>query len=180
GKYATVCRAVHRKTRTPFAAKFVRKRRRNQDQMKEIIHEIAVLMQCSSTSRVIRLHEVYESATEMLFENGSRPKTPGVMNGKPCWVRLGIFLEKPHNFPISRGKYATVCRAVHRKTRTPFAAKFVRKRRRNQDQMKEIIHEIAVLMQCSSTSRVIRLHEVYESATEMVSVHDLVQTLATA
>uniref|UniRef100_A0AAR5QD56 non-specific serine/threonine protein kinase n=1 Tax=Dendroctonus ponderosae TaxID=77166 RepID=A0AAR5QD56_DENPD len=75
--------------------------------------------------------------------------------------------------PLGRGKYATVCRAVHRKTRTPFAAKFVRKRRRNQDQMKEIIHEIAVLMQCSSTSRVIRLHEVYESATEMILVLEL-------
>ncbi|KAF7276975.1 hypothetical protein GWI33_009597, partial [Rhynchophorus ferrugineus] len=68
-----------------------------------------------------------------------------------------------------RGKYATVCRAVHKRTGTHYAAKFVKKRRRNQDQMNEIIHEIAVLMQCSSTNRVIRLHEVYESLTEMVS-----------
>ncbi|KAJ3643024.1 hypothetical protein Zmor_025762 [Zophobas morio] len=71
------------------------------------------------------------------------------------------------------GKYATVCRAVHKKSGVQYAAKFVKKRRRNQDQMKEIIHEIAVLMQCSSTDRVIRLHEVYESATEMVLVLEL-------
>ncbi|CAH0555223.1 unnamed protein product [Brassicogethes aeneus] len=76
-------------------------------------------------------------------------------------------------FLIFRGKYATVCRAVHKKTGVHYAAKFVKKRRRNQDQMKEIIHEIAVLMQCSDTSRVIRLHEVYESTTEMVLVLEL-------
>lgn len=75
--------------------------------------------------------------------------------------------------PLGRGKYATVWRAVHKKTSTAYAAKFVKKRRRNQDQMKEIIHEIAVLMQCKSTSRVIRLHEVYESVTEMVLVLEL-------
>lgn len=75
--------------------------------------------------------------------------------------------------PLGRGKYATVCRAVHKKTGTHYAAKFVKKRRRNQDQMKEIIHEIAVLRQCSSTNRVIRLHEVYESTTEMVLVLEL-------
>ncbi|XP_076251839.1 death-associated protein kinase related-like isoform X1 [Rhynchophorus ferrugineus] len=75
--------------------------------------------------------------------------------------------------PLGRGKYATVCRAVHKRTGTHYAAKFVKKRRRNQDQMNEIIHEIAVLMQCSSTNRVIRLHEVYESLTEMVLVLEL-------
>lgn len=75
--------------------------------------------------------------------------------------------------PLGRGKYATVWRAVHKKTGTAYAAKFVKKRRRNQDQMKEIVHEIAVLMQCKSTNRVIRLHEVYESVTEMVLVLEL-------
>ncbi|KAH1000463.1 hypothetical protein HUJ04_000368 [Dendroctonus ponderosae] len=36
------------------------------------------------------------------FENGSRSKTPEVLKGKPCWVHLAIFLEKPHSSPISR------------------------------------------------------------------------------
>ncbi|CAH1185537.1 unnamed protein product [Phyllotreta striolata] len=75
--------------------------------------------------------------------------------------------------PLGRGKYATVWRAVHKKTGTAYAAKFVKKRRRNQDQMKEIIHEIAVLIKCKSTNRVIRLHEVYESVTDMVLVLEL-------
>lgn len=72
-----------------------------------------------------------------------------------------------------RGKYATVCKAVHKSTSKPYAAKFVKKRRRNQDQTKEIIHEIAVLIQCENASRVIRLHEVYESPTDMVLVLEL-------
>lgn len=75
--------------------------------------------------------------------------------------------------PLGRGKYATVCRAVHKKTGTSYAAKFMKKRRRNQDQMKEIVHEIAVLMKCKSANRVIRLHEVYESTTEMALILEL-------
>lgn len=75
--------------------------------------------------------------------------------------------------PLGRGKYATVCRAVHKQTGVEYAAKFVRKRRRNNDQMKEIVHEIAVLEECAESARVIRLHEVYESATEMVLVLEL-------
>ncbi|XP_074031724.1 death-associated protein kinase related isoform X3 [Leptinotarsa decemlineata] len=90
-------------------------------------------------------------------------------------MRCGRCPLKFTPFPlcIIRGKYATVCRAVHKKTGTSYAAKFVKKRRRNVDQMKEIIHEIAVLMQCKSTNRVIRLHEVYESVSEMVLVLEL-------
>lgn len=84
---------------------------------------------------------------------------------------LGIYdVDKT---PLGRGKYATVCRAVHKKTGTSYAAKFMKKRRRNQDQMKEIVHEIAVLMKCKTTHRVIRLHEVYESTTEMVLILEL-------
>ncbi|KAJ8913845.1 hypothetical protein NQ315_003754 [Exocentrus adspersus] len=75
--------------------------------------------------------------------------------------------------PLGRGKYATVCRAVHKKTGTSYAAKFMKKRRRNQDQMKEIIHEIAVLTECKMTNKVIRLHEVYESPTEVVLILEL-------
>lgn len=49
----------------------------------------------------------------------------------------------------------------------------MKKRRRNQDLTKEIIHEIAVLIKCENTNRVIRLHEVYESVTDMVLVLEL-------
>lgn len=74
---------------------------------------------------------------------------------------------------IFRGKYATVCKAVHKATNKSYAAKFLKKRRRNQDQTKEIIHEIAVLMQCDNANRVIHLYEVYESPTDMVLVLEL-------
>ncbi|KAK9890669.1 hypothetical protein WA026_012027 [Henosepilachna vigintioctopunctata] len=78
-----------------------------------------------------------------------------------------------HTYDVPSGKYATVCKAVHRTTGVQYAAKFVKKRRRNLDQMKEIIHEIAVLEECASSDRVIRLHEVYESTNEMVLVLEL-------
>ncbi|RZC43093.1 death-associated protein kinase related, partial [Asbolus verrucosus] len=86
GKYATVCRAVHKSTGVQYAAKFVKKRRRNQDQMKEIVHEIAVLMQCSTTGRVIRLHEVYESATEMVLvlELAAGGELQHILDGGQC------------------------------------------------------------------------------------------------
>lgn len=74
---------------------------------------------------------------------------------------------------LGSGAYAKVCRATHKLTGIPYAAKFVRKRRRNKDQMNEIKHEIAVLLQCSPSDRIIRLHEVYESNTEMVLVLEL-------
>lgn len=46
-----------------------------------------------------------------------------------------------------RGKFATVRRASHKTTGIRYAAKFIKKRRRAADQTKEIIHEIAVLLQ---------------------------------
>ncbi|KYB25355.1 death-associated protein kinase related [Tribolium castaneum] len=98
----------------------------------------------------------------------SEEQLAAVVHKEPILDHYGV-----DKTPLGRGKYATVCRAVHKETGVEYAAKFVKKRRRNQDQMKEIIHEIAVLMQCSSTNRVIRLHEVYESATEMVLVLEL-------
>lgn len=72
-----------------------------------------------------------------------------------------------------RGKYATVCRATHKKTGVEYAAKFIKKVRRNKNQMKEIVHEVAVLKECASSGRVVRLHEIYETTTEMVLVLEL-------
>ncbi|VVC98397.1 unnamed protein product [Leptidea sinapis] len=48
-----------------FAAKFIRKRRRAADTSREIQHEVAVLALCSDCSRVVRLHEVYETRSEV-------------------------------------------------------------------------------------------------------------------
>ena len=71
-------------------------------------------------------------------------------------------------FAFSRGKFGVVRRCVEKHTGTEFAAKFVRKRRRGQDCRREVIHEVSMLELTSSCSRVINLHEVYETPSEMV------------
>lgn len=75
--------------------------------------------------------------------------------------------------PFARGKFATVRKANHRATGVAYAAKFIKKRRRATDQTKEIFHEIAVLLQCESSGRVVRLHEVYETTSDMVLILEL-------
>jgi serine/threonine kinase 17 len=48
-----------------YAAKFIRKRRRAMDQRQDILHEVAVLKIAAYSARIVRLHEVYETPTEM-------------------------------------------------------------------------------------------------------------------
>lgn len=59
-----------------------------------------------------------------------------------------------------RGKFATVRKARHLATGVEYAAKFIRKRRRALDTGREIAHEVAVLLHCANSPRVVRLHEV--------------------
>jgi len=75
--------------------------------------------------------------------------------------------------PFARGKYATVRRCRHRQTGRQYAAKFLKKRRRSTDLRPEILHEIAVLEACKQSSRIVRLHEVFESSHEMVLLLEL-------
>ncbi|NXO36903.1 ST17A kinase, partial [Locustella ochotensis] len=69
-----------------------------------------------------------------------------------------------------RGKFAVVKKCIQKDTEREFAAKFMRKRRKGQDCRMEIIHEIAVLELAQCNLWVINLHEVYETATEMILV----------
>lgn len=69
-----------------------------------------------------------------------------------------------------RGKFAVVKKCIQKDTEKEFAAKFMRKRRKGQDCRMEIIHEIAVLELAQCNPWVINLHEVYETATEMILV----------
>lgn len=69
-----------------------------------------------------------------------------------------------------RGKFAVVKKCIQKDTEKEFAAKFMRKRRKGQDCRMEIIHEIAVLELAQCNLWVINLHEVYETATEMILV----------
>ncbi|XP_010180995.1 PREDICTED: serine/threonine-protein kinase 17A [Mesitornis unicolor] len=67
GKFAVVKKCIQKDTEREFAAKFMRKRRKGQDCRMEIIHEIAVLELAQCNLWVINLHEVYETATEMIL-----------------------------------------------------------------------------------------------------------------
>nr|CAD7266324.1 unnamed protein product [Timema shepardi] len=65
GKFAAVRKCTHKVTAVEYAAKFIRKRRRAMDQRQDILHEVAVLQLVTSSARIVRLHEVYETGTEM-------------------------------------------------------------------------------------------------------------------
>ncbi|XP_072555909.1 serine/threonine-protein kinase 17A isoform X3 [Paramormyrops kingsleyae] len=67
GKFAVVKKYVEKCTGKVYAAKFMRKRRKGQDCRLEIIHEIAVLELATSSPWVVDLHEVYETASEMIL-----------------------------------------------------------------------------------------------------------------
>lgn len=61
----------------------------------------------------------------------------------------------------------------HLATGVEYAAKFIRKRRRAIDTTREIHHEVAVLMMCADSMRLVRLHEMYETRSEIVLVLEL-------
>ena len=72
-----------------------------------------------------------------------------------------------------RGKFAAVRKCTHKETGIEYAAKFIRKRRRAMDQRQDILHEVAVLKMAADNRRIVRLHDVYETATEMALVLEL-------
>lgn len=69
-----------------------------------------------------------------------------------------------------RGRCAVVRKCVAKSTGQEYAAKFLKKRRRGQDCKAEIVHEIAVLELMKSNPRIVNLHEVYETANEIILV----------
>ncbi|NXO78205.1 ST17B kinase, partial [Sitta europaea] len=81
-----------------------------------------------------------------------------------------------HNFymleskELGRGRCAVVRKCVAKSTGQEYAAKFLKKRRRGQDCKAEILHEIAVLELMKSNPRIVNLHEVYETANEIILV----------
>lgn len=72
--------------------------------------------------------------------------------------------------PFARGQFASVSRCRSRDTGQQFAAKFSSRTRYGDDCSAEIHHEIALLSLCSPSSRVIRLHDVFETPTEIILV----------
>lgn len=66
-----------------------------------------------------------------------------------------------------------VRKCIENSTGCEYAAKFLRKRRKGQDCRMEIIHEIAVLELATASPRMVKLHQVYEMASEMVLILEL-------
>ncbi|KAM9784922.1 serine/threonine kinase 17a like [Syngnathus typhle] len=71
---------------------------------------------------------------------------------------------------LGRGKFAVVKKCTEKATGKQYAAKFLRKRRKGQDCRVDILNEIAVLELAKCNPYVVALHEVYETATEIVLV----------
>ncbi|XP_018896407.2 uncharacterized protein [Bemisia tabaci] len=74
--------------------------------------------------------------------------------------------------PFARGKYATVRRCRERRTGAVYAAKYLRKRR-SADLRHEILHEVAVLDSCRNCTRIVKLHQVFESSQDMILLLEL-------
>uniref|UniRef100_A0A672M4U1 Serine/threonine-protein kinase 17A n=1 Tax=Sinocyclocheilus grahami TaxID=75366 RepID=A0A672M4U1_SINGR len=88
-------------------------------------------------------------------------------------LAAAVFLNEALTFflwfslPV-RGKFAVVRKCVEKSTGKTYAAKYMRKRRKGQDCRTEILHEIGVLELAAACPRVVNLHQVYETASEMV------------
>ncbi|XP_042730842.1 serine/threonine-protein kinase 17B isoform X2 [Lagopus leucura] len=91
-------------------------------------------------------------------------------------LQTQIRMDNFHNFymleskELGRGRCGVVRKCIAKSTGQEYAAKFLKKRRRGQDCKAEILHEIAVLELMKSNPRIVNLHEVYETANEIILV----------
>ncbi|XP_017785824.1 PREDICTED: death-associated protein kinase related-like [Nicrophorus vespilloides] len=85
---------------------------------------------------------------------------------------IGDFYNVEHTV-FARGKFANVRKATHKLTGVSYAAKYIKKRRGSTYLLPEIHHEIAVLRMCEANDRIVRMHEVYETTTEVILVLEL-------
>nr|CAD7396921.1 unnamed protein product [Timema cristinae] len=70
----------------------------------------------------------------------------------------------------SRGLFANVLRCRSRETGQQFAAKFSSRARYGEDCSAEIYHEIALLSLCAPSPRIVGLHDVFETPSEIIIV----------
>ena len=73
-------------------------------------------------------------------------------------------------FHFFRGRFAVVRKCKHKETNRHFAAKFVRKRKMGRDCREDILKEIRILEDSVTNARLIGLHEVYETSSEVILV----------
>ncbi|KAF4521193.1 hypothetical protein B566_EDAN011215 [Ephemera danica] len=65
--FASVRRCRSRETGQLFAAKFCSRVRYGEDCSAEIHHELTLLTLCSPSPRVVRLHDVFETPSEVIL-----------------------------------------------------------------------------------------------------------------
>ncbi|XP_042607922.1 serine/threonine-protein kinase 17A [Cyprinus carpio] len=97
----------------------------------------------------------------------------GVLREIRTDIRSEPFTERYDVIPgkaLGRGKFAVVRKCVEKSSGKTYAAKYMRKRRKGQDCRTEILQEISVLELAAACPRVVNLHQVYETASEMVLV----------
>lgn len=85
---------------------------------------------------------------------------------------------RPHHQSLSlslpdRGRFAVVRKCTHKDGSKNYAAKFVRKRKMGRSCHEDILKEIRILEMSTNHPRMIRLHEVYETSTEVILVLEL-------
>uniref|UniRef100_A0A8C5MCU1 Serine/threonine-protein kinase 17A n=2 Tax=Leptobrachium leishanense TaxID=445787 RepID=A0A8C5MCU1_9ANUR len=98
---------------------------------------------------------------------------PGLMGEPTIPIQTQPFSSRYTMLPgneLGRGKFAVVRKCMEKETEKEFAAKIMRKRRKGVDCRMEILHEIAVLELARDSPWVIKLHEVYETTSEMILV----------
>ncbi|XP_071486321.1 serine/threonine-protein kinase 17B-like [Diadema antillarum] len=81
---------------------------------------------------------------------------------------------------LGRGRFAVVRKCKHKETSRHFAAKFVRKRKMGRDCREDILKEIRILESSTLNPRLIGLHEVYETSTEVILVLEYMASYLTA
>ncbi|KAJ9577423.1 hypothetical protein L9F63_005994, partial [Diploptera punctata] len=83
---------------------------------------------------------------------------------------LQLISESGDILILTQGLFASVRRCKLRETGQQFAAKFSSRARYGEDCSAEIHHEIALLSLCSPSSRIIGLHDVFETPKEIILV----------
>lgn len=112
-----------------------------------------------------------EPRSRIRYESGQNRH--GLLREIRTAIRSEPFTERYDVTPgkeLGRGKFAVVRKCVEKSSGKAFAAKYMRKRRKGQDCRTEILHEIGVLELAAACPRVVNLHQVYETAGEMVLV----------
>ncbi|CAD5206687.1 unnamed protein product [Bursaphelenchus okinawaensis] len=114
-------------------------------------------------------------AADVVSATGATPD-----DGRPPLKFIDTPLEQNYEFceELGSGQFAQVRRVIKRSTGTPYAAKFIKKRRyttsRRGVPREHIEREVRVLQKIAGHPNVIELHEVYETLTDIVLILELV------